>query len=63
MAGYFNWSLSYRLDSDFPVPYGRLEQVATHPTGSDLAAAIEQFGARHAASYAVKATVRWKHPV
>ena len=27
MAGFFNWSMSYRLDSDFPVPYGRAKQV------------------------------------
>lgn len=27
MAGFFNWSMSYRLDSDFPVPYGRAQQV------------------------------------
>ena len=25
---FFNWSMSYRADSHFPVPYGRLTKVA-----------------------------------
>ena len=27
LAGFFNWSMSYRLDSDFPKPYGMFKQV------------------------------------
>ena len=27
LNNFFNWSMSFRSDSDFHVPYGRLEQV------------------------------------
>ena len=27
LAGFFNWSLSYRLDSHFPKPYGKFIEV------------------------------------
>ena len=27
LAGFFNWSMSYRLDSDFPRPYGSFKKV------------------------------------
>ena len=27
LQSFFNWSMGYRLDADFPVPYGALEQV------------------------------------
>ena len=41
---YFNWSLSYRADSRFPAPYGRLEQTTPHPTGPDLTSLVSKFG-------------------
>ena len=31
LRGIFNWSMSYRLDSDFPVPYGSIQQVTLLP--------------------------------
>ena len=27
---YFNWSMSYRLDADFPVPYGQITKVSIY---------------------------------
>ena len=27
LAGFFNWSMSYRLDSQFPKPYGKFTEV------------------------------------
>ena len=27
LSNFFNWSMSFRSDSDFHVPYGRLEEV------------------------------------
>ena len=27
LRSFFNWSMGYRRDADFPVPYGTLEQV------------------------------------
>ncbi|KAJ8286413.1 hypothetical protein GJAV_G00039000 [Gymnothorax javanicus] len=35
--GVFNWTMSYRLDSDIPIPYGKLQPKATSSTsaGSD----------------------------
>ena len=27
LQNFFNWSMGYRQDADFPVPYGALEQV------------------------------------
>ena len=27
LNNYFNWSMSYRIDADFPVPYGQITKV------------------------------------
>ena len=27
LEGFFNWSMTYRLDSDFPKPYGKFVKV------------------------------------
>ena len=27
LRSFFNWSMGYRMDADFPAPYGALEQV------------------------------------
>ena len=27
LRSFFNWTMGYRLDADFPAPYGALEQV------------------------------------
>ena len=27
LSNFFNWSMSYRQDSEFPVPYGAIEKV------------------------------------
>ena len=31
LDNFFNWSMTYRLDSDFPVPYGDIQQVEYLP--------------------------------
>ena len=30
LQSFFNWSMGYRRDADFPVPYGALQQVNNH---------------------------------
>lgn len=43
LNNFFNWSMSYRLDSRFPTPYGQLVQNSEHPQGVELDAYIEKF--------------------
>ena len=33
---FFNWSMSYRLDSHFTVPYGSITKIAPEPHKKDL---------------------------
>ena len=48
MEGFFNWSMSYRLDSTFPVPYGLVEQYREHPSpGIKLDTLIKTFGTKN----------------
>ena len=46
LNNYFNWTMTYRRDSDFPFPYGRVVQTKEHPPlGSpELANLINEFG-------------------
>lgn len=46
LDNYFNWTMSYRLDSDFPLPYGSVVKVKDHPpAGSpELDKMIKEFG-------------------
>jgi hypothetical protein len=30
--GFFNWTMTYRKDSDFPHPYGHVVKIRNHPT-------------------------------
>jgi hypothetical protein len=32
LDGVFNWTMTYRRDSDFYLPYGRFRQIKPHPT-------------------------------
>ena len=36
LKGFYNWSMSYRLDSNFPVPYGSMTNIAPEPLKDDL---------------------------
>lgn len=46
---FFNWTLTYRRDSDFPMLYGRIEQTKPHPTDEvELQALISNFGKSNA---------------
>jgi len=47
MDGFFNWTMTYRRDSDFPRPYGHVVQVRPHPTGPELEEFIQQFGEKN----------------
>ncbi len=42
----YNWTMTYRADSDFPVPYGRLINVLPHPSEEteDLRRLVRTFG-------------------
>ena len=50
LNGFFNWTMTYRLDSDFPHPYGRVRQLKEHPpAGSkELDALVKEFGIANA---------------
>ncbi len=42
---FFNWTLTYRLDSDFPMPYGKFKKIRDHPTDQEeLNKLIRDFG-------------------
>ena len=47
LSRFFNYSMSYRLDSDFPTPYGVIEKVKEHPTGQTLDKLIKDFGIKN----------------
>ena len=36
MDGFFNWTMTHGRNSDFPLLYGHLVQVAPHPSGDQL---------------------------
>ena len=40
----FNWTMTYRRDSDFYRPYGRIVKVRDHPEGRELEEYIRRFG-------------------
>ncbi len=43
--GIFNWTMTYKMNSDFPLPYGRVVKTGSHPEpGPELDGYIEQFG-------------------
>ena len=43
--GFFNWTMTYRMDSDFPFLYGHIEKVKERPTDeTELNELIEKFG-------------------
>ena len=44
LQGFFNWSLSYRADATFPVPYGEVRATRGHPGGERLHKIIRDFG-------------------
>merc|ERR1712178_615898 len=44
MNKFFNWTMTYRRDSDFYKPYGRIVKIKDHPVGEELKAYIKQFG-------------------
>lgn len=44
MKGFYNLSMSYRLDGDIVSTYGRFVQIRDHPEGDELVKYIERFG-------------------
>ena len=52
LNGFFNWTMTYRMDSDFPHPYGRVYKIKEHPEeGRKLVKFIKEFGRKNAAKY------------
>lgn len=47
LDGFFNWTMTYRRDSDFYLPYGRFHKIKTHPEGKELEKYIKDFGWRN----------------
>ena len=44
MNNFFNWTMTYRRDSDFYRPYGRIVKIKSHPEGAELEEYIKKFG-------------------
>ena len=44
LNGIFNWTMTYRQDSDFYLPYGRFHKIKNHPEGEELKKYIKEFG-------------------
>jgi len=44
MNNFFNWTMTYRRDSDFYRPYARIVKIKSHPEGKDLEEFIKKFG-------------------
>jgi len=44
LNGIFNWTMTYRQDSDFFLPYGRFHKIKEHPEGEALEKYIKEFG-------------------
>eukprot|EP00096_Caligus_rogercresseyi_P009651 TRINITY_DN3306_c0_g1_i1.p2 TRINITY_DN3306_c0_g1~~TRINITY_DN3306_c0_g1_i1.p2 ORF type:complete len:397 (-),score=104.04 TRINITY_DN3306_c0_g1_i1:859-2049(-) len=45
LNGFFNWTMTYRRDSDFYLPYGRFVKIKEHPTDpKELQKLITKFG-------------------
>lgn len=48
LDGVFNWTMTYRSDSDFYLPYGRFQQIKPHPTDKlGLMKLIKEFGIKN----------------
>ncbi len=45
--GFYNWTISYRRDSDFQVSYGQVVKKHDHPTGNELKSYIREFGQKN----------------
>ena len=44
LNGFFNASMSYRRDVEFPAPFGRYIKIKNHPKGAELEQLIQNFG-------------------
>ena len=48
LNNYFNWTMTYRKDSDFSLPYGNIFQSKYHPPfGPKLDSLIQDFGMKN----------------
>ena len=47
MNNFFNWTMTYRRDSDFYRPYGRIVKIKPHPEGAELEEYIKMFGKKN----------------
>ena len=48
LNGVFNWTMTFRKNSDIFIPYGRIVQIKDHPPpGPDLDALIKDFGLKN----------------
>ena len=63
LDNYFNWTMTYKRNSDFPLPYGRLWQKKQHPPlgSQELAKIIDDFGKNnlHLAHNRTEAKAAW----
>ena len=43
-GNFFNWTVSYRMDSTVSLPYGKISKTRDHPDGERLEKLIKKFG-------------------
>ena len=44
---FFDWTVTYRMDSTVPLPYGWFNKIKNHPEGRKLKSLIKQFGEKN----------------
>ena len=48
LNNYFNWTMTYKRNSDFYLPYGRVTKIKDHPPpGPELDVLIRDFGQKN----------------
>ena len=52
LNGKFNWTMTYKRNSDFYLPYATIHKVKEHPEGEELDRYIKAFGKKNAEKFA-----------
>ena len=57
--GFFNWTMTYRQDSDFYTPYGKVHPISSS-LPSNLDEHIQQFGDENKGTTTYRSNLRYK---
>ena len=47
LNGMFNWTMTYKKNSDFYLPYAYVHKIKDHPQGAELKKFIKEFGIKN----------------